>query len=376
MAVMCAARASGAGDIVRVAFIGDIMAHSEQLEAASGDKGWNFAPQFRRVLPLFRGALVVGNLETVFAGEDPGYAGYPMFNTPDELASNLRDAGVRVVTLANNHILDRGEAGAARTIETLDSVGILWMGLEEKDQETNEPRVVDYGGLKWAFLNYSYGSNNSSSTNAASRDVSLNRISNATVAEGLARAKDENPDVTVVCFHWGMEYATSPAKSARTLAELCFKNGADMVIGTHPHVLQPIEIAETERGVGLVAYSLGNFVSYQRTRPRERSVVLAVDVRKKEGGGSEIARVSVAPTWVSSQKPGGRRRIEVVYSGTGGPFNHEGLQGGILKRARDTGARVLDFLGARATPDAEGFYTLWDETSGDLGPRPRRKTPD
>jgi poly-gamma-glutamate synthesis protein (capsule biosynthesis protein) len=149
-----------------------------------------------------------------------------------------------------------------------------------------------------------------------------------------------------------------------------------MVIGTHPHVLQPIEVISSDRGRALVAYSLGNFVSNQRTLPRERSVVLAVDVEKKPGGGAAISRVSVAPTWVSSTRQSGRRRFQIVYGGTGGPFNHEGLSPAELGKARSAGSAVLDFLGAESDPDGMGFYALWDATSPDVLPESRRKSPE
>ena len=367
---------SGIG--ARLVFIGDIMAHATQLEAASGDRGYDFSPQFRRILPLFHDALVIGNLETVFAGEEAKYTGYPEFNTPDELAGTLARAGVQVLTLANNHILDRRESGAARTLEVLDRAGLLWTGVATKSDDLHSPLVVDYEGMRIAVLNYTYGSNNPPTKNPVSADVLLNFISPEAVESGLARARTLSPDLTVACFHWGNEYVFEPTKRDRSIAEICLQNGVDLVIGTHPHVLQPLEIRQSEAGErspALVAWSLGNFVSYQRTLPRERSVILAVDVEKRAGGGAAIKRVSVAPTWVSARWQEGRRRIEVVYAGMGGPFNHGGLPAAELKKARSAGDLALEFLGAKGDPDAAGFYTLWDSSSPDVLPAPGRKKP-
>ncbi|MDR2528866.1 MAG: CapA family protein [Synergistaceae bacterium] len=348
----------------RVVFVGDIMTHKEQLDAARRGGSWDFTPQFRRVRPLFENALVVGNLETVFAGEKSGFAGYPSFNTPDELADALVDLGVGVVTLANNHILDRGTAGAQRAIEVLDKVGIRWTGLG------GEPLTVDYAGLRWTFVSYSYGSNRA----AASGDI-LNTISDNVVEDGLSRARLSSSDVVVACFHWGNEYQYSPTARQRQVSALSFANGANLVIGTHPHVLQPMEVVKLEgRGYGLVAYSLGNFVSYQRTPPRERSVILAVDVEKTPDG-VRLTRVSAAPTRVSVAGAGKHRLVEVVYAGESPRFNHAGLPKKELQTARQAGRLVLDFLGAAVSADAEGFYTLWDATSPDALPKPRRKTP-
>ena len=365
----------------RALFIGDIMAHDQQLDAAAtrrnGAVEWDFAPQFRRVQPLFWGdALIVGNLETTFAGPERGYAGYPLFNTPDSLADALVGLGVHVVTLANNHILDRGAGGARRTVEVLNRAGILWTGLGLDDVPKNDALLVEHGGLRWAFVNYSYGSNRLLS----SSDVHLNVISDSAISEGLARARTLSPDIIAACFHWGEEYHFVPSAHQRRAAETALAEGAHLVIGTHPHVLQPMEIdiASSDHGADarLVAWSLGNFVSFQRTLPRERSCVLAVEVEKTdEDKGARLVRVSVAPTRVALVPSGGRRRAEVVYAGTGGSFNHAGLPPSELERTRKAGRRVLDFLGAGGEPDENGFYTLWSAEDPGRLPIPRLKSP-
>ena len=207
----------------------------------------------------------------------------------------------------------------------------------------------------------------------------MNLIADDAIVSGMAQAHTFEPDIVVVFFHWGQEYQHSPSKSQRLAAALCLENGADLVIGAHPHVLQPIEVTSREnsdKNYAVVAYSLGNFVSYQRTTPRERSVVLAVDVEKKPSSRAMVSRVSVAPTWVSARRENGRRKIEVVYAGNGGPFNHAGLPEMELTVARKTGRAVLDFLGASAEPDSDGFYTLWDALSPDVTPKSRRAKPE
>jgi poly-gamma-glutamate synthesis protein (capsule biosynthesis protein) len=373
----------------RLVFVGDIMVHKEQIQGALKGNVWNFTHQFRRVKPLFQNAFVVGNLETVFAGEKRGFAGYPSFNTPDELTDALSDLGVDLVTLANNHILDRGLTGAARTITVLDSADILWTGLGRGEVKPNEPLFVEYAGFRWAFVNYSYGSNHAvassealSSSEAltsgdvlASGDVRLNLISNASVESGLAQAWESSPDIVVACFHWGNEYQFIPTKRQREAAAFSVERGAHIVIGTHPHVLQPMEITSSDRGYSLTAYSLGNFISYQRIIPRERSAILAVDVEKKHGEQARISHVSVAPIWVSTTRPKGKFLIETVYAGTSPRFNHAGLSPNELWKARQAGKAVLEFLGAAEEPDGEGFYTLWNAASPDHLPQSRRKMP-
>ena len=124
-----------------------------------------------------------------------------------------------------------------------------------------------------------------------------------------------------------------------------------------------------------MAYSLGNFISYQRTLPRERSVIMAVDFNKSQERTARVSRVSVAPTWVSVTRGNGGRLIEVVYAGESPRFNHAGLGVTSLKTAKTSGKAVLDFLGARGEADAEGFYTLWDAVSPDVLPKAGRKAP-
>jgi len=362
------------GETVRatVVFVGDIMTHIQQLEAARFGATWDFEPQFRMVKPLFHNRLSVGNLETVFAGEKRKFSGYPLFNTPDELAGALLNLKIDVAMLANNHILDNGLDAALRTTKVLDGAGIYWTGLSSQ-YDPDAPLLVEHSGLKWAFINYSYGSNSPRKL-SKSEDLRLNVINDEAITSSLRRAAAYEPDMTVAYFHWGAEYQYNPSKSQRHTAALCLENGANLVIGAHPHVLQPIEVVRSDKGYAVVAYSLGNFVSYQRTKPRERSVVLAVDVEKKPGERAVVSRVSIAPTWVSARREGGRRRIEVLYAGSG-ELNNTTPPMGELKNARAAGSAVLDFLGATGGADGEGFYTLWNSEAPDVLPKGRRKSP-
>jgi poly-gamma-glutamate synthesis protein (capsule biosynthesis protein) len=372
LSIFFSAAAAGGDETVRAraVFVGDIMVHQEQLSAAWNGTSWDFKPQIRRTLPLFWNSLAIGNLETVFAGGKK-FSGYPVFNTPDELADALNYLGIDIVTLANNHIMDMGLDAAARTTKILDGAGIFWTGLSSRD-DPDEPLVVEYAGLRWGFVNYTYGSN-IRRTLVGSEDLALNSISDDAVIAGLNRAAAHSPDILVACLHWGNEYQHVPTKRQRDVAALCLGNGADIVIGTHPHVLQPIEITSSDR-YSVVAYSLGNFISSQRTKPRERGVVMAVNVEKEHGGRAAITRVSVAPIWVSYKNHSGKRRIEAVYAGEGGPFNHAGLPKGELASARDAGRAALEFLGAGELGE-DGFYTIWDSASPDKYPKGRRKTP-
>ena len=368
---------TGAETRARFLFIGDIMAHQQQLDAARNKSGsFDFSPQFKRVKPLLENEFLVGNLETVFAGtaKKLNYSGYPMFNTPDSLTYSLKDLDVDLLTLANNHIFDRGAAGARRTTEVLDSADLKWIGLGVGDVVSNDAIMLENNGIKAAFINHSYGSNLWPKSN----DVHLNVINEADLTQSLTRARALSPDIIIACFHWGNEYQFSPSIHQKNAADITFNNGADLIIGTHPHVLQPIEIrvSSEDNSVKAIAWSLGNFVSFQRTLPRERTCILAAEFVKDDEGVTRLAKISIAPLYVIAP---GSKRTWVTYAGTDentiGKLDFEGVSKTQLRSTQTIGQAVLDFLGTGSEADEYGFYTVWDETSPDVLPKSRRKSP-
>ena len=194
----------------RFLFIGDIMIHDQQLDAAKRKDGtYDFSPSFRRVKPLLSDAFLVGNLETVFAGTGKKlrYAGFPLFNTPDIFTENLsNDLGVDLLTLANNHIFDRGAEGARRTVSVLKSADIPCIGLGVDDIPSNDAIILDNNGIRTAFINHTYGSN----LWPKSSDVHLNVYGEDDIVTSMTRAKSLSPDVIIALFHWGNEYHHKP----------------------------------------------------------------------------------------------------------------------------------------------------------------------
>ena len=362
----------------RFIFIGDIMTHQQQLDAARDKSGnYDFSPQFRRIKPLLSDAFLVGNLETTFAGTEQNgrkihYAGFPFFNTPDVLTDTLNDLGVDLLTLANNHIFDRGALGARRTVEVLNSADIAWIGLGIDDVPSNDAVVLENDGISAAFVNYTYGSNEWPKSN----DVHLNVYNEADIIAGMERAKALSPDVIIACFHWGNEYHYNPNVHQKKAADIAFANGASLLVGTHPHVVQPVEVRVVSDEVKAVAWSLGNFVSFQRTLPRERSYILSAEFVKDDEGNTRLVKLGAAPTYVVAP---GQKRTEVTYSGSDevaiASLDFTGLSRNQIVNLRATGRNVLEFLGAQKTVDGYGFNVLWDEVSPDVLPVSRRKTP-
>ncbi|MDL2263788.1 CapA family protein [Synergistaceae bacterium OttesenSCG-928-I11] len=342
---------SSPAEASRVVFLGDVMMHEQQLTAARTGDDWNFARSFRAVRPLLEDALVVANLETVLAGGESGYSGRPPFNAPDALAPVLAESGVDILTLSNNHILDRGPEGAMRTARVAEEAGMLPLGLEGGLSRWANPLVVEHGGFRWAFVSL-LDPQIPGAQKMFSSDVRPAPLDETSLLHSLRAAREASPDFVVACVHWGEEYRTEPSDRQRDLAKRAIENGADIVIGTHPHVLQPVEMTQTARGVGFVAYSLGNFISHQRTPPRERSVALAVDVSRTDGA-ARIVRVSVA-TLVVRAIWRGRYSVEVEPAAMRDKKNMPGV-----------GADVLDFLGVSHSPDARGFHTVWGAEAGE-----------
>ena len=365
----------------RFLFIGDIMVHDQQLDAAKSGDTYDFSPSFRRVKPLLQGKFLVGNLETVLAGtgKQLKYAGFPFFNTPDVFTENLsNDLEVDLLTLANNHIFDMGFAGARRTVQVLKSADIPCIGLGLDSIPSNDAIVLDNNGIRAAFINHSYGSNEQPRRNKPplSTDVHLNVIASRDIRQSMTRAKALSPDVIIALFHWGNEYHFSPNVHQKRAADWAFNEGATLIVGTHPHVLQPVEVRKTSGDVKAVAWSLGNFVSFQRTLPRERSIILAADFVKNDEGSTRLAGLGCVPLYVVAP---GRKRTEVTYAGSEESviegLDFSGLSKSQVNNLRGIGRIVLDFLGAQKVSDDYGYSVLWREESGDVLPMSRRKSP-
>ncbi len=282
---------------LRMLFVGDVMQHDSQIRAALADAGaYDYLPSFQYVKPVISQADVAfANLEVTLAG--PPYKGYPQFSAPDQLAAGLKDAGFDVLVTANNHSLDRRRKGLERTIDVLDSLQVLHAGTykDSTSREMSYPLLIESNGFTLSLLNYTYGTNGIPVT----PPNIVNLIDTLQIKSDLLTAKEQRSDVIIVFMHWGAEYKDMPGKSQKELAEFCFRNGASLIVGAHPHVLQPM-YWEKDRGK-MVAYSLGNFVSGQQSRYRDGGAMLHVELRKVKidsVSNTRIDSVSYELVWV------------------------------------------------------------------------------
>jgi len=298
-------------DCVTIAAIGDIMVHGAQLKAAwdDGNQSYDFEPVFSQVKDLLSAAdLTIGNLETTLPGREELYSGYPQFGAPDALAAALKEAGVDILNTANNHACDKGERGLARTIKVLDEYGLLHVGTYQNRTayETQRILMVERNHIKIAVLSYTYGLNDI----AIPEGTYIGIIDQQQMAEDIKLARAQNPDFIICLLHWGTEYQRYPDDAQKKLIAFLFSEGVDVVLGGHPHVLQPFELQSVTDRYGttrphLVIYSLGNFVSNQRDRYRDGGIIFNFTLQKNnspdKGKSLDITDVHYTPTWVYVQ---------------------------------------------------------------------------
>lgn len=285
-------------DTVRLVFAGDVMGHDMQITGAwrdGGDSCYNYHPSFQWVKEYISSAdIAVANLEVTLAGTP--YRGYPQFSSHQSLAYALRDAGFDVLLTANNHTLDRGRRGMVRTLTVLDSIRMPHTGTfkDSAEWETGHPLVVEKNNFRFAILNYTYGTNGI----AVEKPNVVNYIDTVSMAADLAKAGRLKPDYIIVCIHWGVEYENKENAAQRKIAEFLARHGCNLIVGGHPHVVQPI--ARVPDGAGdsvAVAYSLGNFISNQRDRYRDGGITLDVTLIKT-GGAVKLHSIGYEPFWV------------------------------------------------------------------------------
>ena len=305
--------------VINIVGIGDSLCHSQNFkDAYDSETGtYDFSPMFKNVTKYIENATVaVGNLETTLAGEERGYSGYPTFNSPDELALDLKEMGIDILTTANNHCLDTGYNGLVSTLNTLDEYGIDHTGTSRSEEEQNTILFKDLEGIKTAFLCYTYGTNGIPIPSG--RDYSVNLIDKEFMKEQLDKAKEEGSELIVVSMHWGSEYRIKQTEEQEDLAEFLIKNGADIILGNHSHVPEPMEMKEVtlddgSKREGFVIYSMGNFFSAQTQEYTRDTLIVNVEVRKNgQTGEITIDKANYTPVYVYDNGTNAKDRYELL----------------------------------------------------------------
>jgi poly-gamma-glutamate capsule biosynthesis protein CapA/YwtB (metallophosphatase superfamily) len=302
-------------DTLRLLFTGDIMGHTPQIKSAEvvAGKKYDYTPCFQYVRPLVeRADIAIGNLELTLPGKPP-YSGYPMFRSPDELAVALKSSGFDMLVTANNHSNDARGAGVTSTIKTVRELGFQQTGtfLNEQDRKAHYPLMVYKNNFKIAVLNYTYDTNGV----PTEAPTIVNLIDSAQMAADLYEARARKPHFIIVVMHWGIEYQLKENADQRRLARFLIRNGADLIIGMHPHVIQPIRMESATMPDGtrkevLTVYSLGNFISNQRQPNTDGGIMFQVDLLKNKGSAQvRLGQHGYIPVWRYIHRPAAGKSV-------------------------------------------------------------------
>ena len=261
-------------------FAGDVMQHGPQIKGAYNSKTdrYEYEHTWRMIQPLIEEAdFAIANLEVTHAGKP--YTGYPQFSAPDDLSAALKNVGFDILLTANNHSCDNGAKGVIRTLDVLDSLQILHTGTfrSKEEREKTYPLIVEKQGLKIAILNYTYGTNGL----YVKEPLIVNYLDTTVMKTDFEKAK-KTADYIICTVHWGEEYQSLPNANQKKWEKFCYEMGADMIIGSHPHVIQPIERKNIHNKEKLTVFSLGNFVSNQRDRYKNGALLVRTSIEKKD----------------------------------------------------------------------------------------------
>ena len=288
---------------IEIVMVGDMLMHERVMESGYKEDGtYNFDHIFANVKDTIEGAdLAIVNQETILGGTELGLSGYPAFNSPFELGNSLVEAGFDVILHATNHTLDKGKTGVLNCMDFWDTnypdISYLGINKSQEEQDTNI-YIYEQDGIKIAILNYTYGTNGINPP--SDMPYIVNYLEEEKVTKDLQWA-EENADFTVVCPHWGTEYVLTATDNQKKWADIFLENGADLVIGTHPHVIEPIELLTDENGKEmLVYYSIGNFINGtsgtgEGTTNRMVGGIADITISLDEDGNAYIEKYDIIP---------------------------------------------------------------------------------
>lgn len=310
---------------VTLAAVGDIIVHSEQITAAYDNKSkeYNFNENFKYVKKYIdQSDIAYGTIEGTYSGGQLGYSGYPIFNSPETMLTALKNTGFDVINAANDHILDKGIDGYTTTINNLKSFDLKYTGISDGNGEDNF-LIEKINGIKIGFTSCTFSDKSKDGKKSLNNIYIPDELSNkinvfsySNLENDLLKLKlqidkirDMGAEFVVVGVHWGNEYSVTPSKEQREIANILNSYGVNLILGSHPHVIQPIETidsSETDTKT-LVAYSLGNFLSNQRFETMGNSlaadgVILQIKLSKSLGKKVVVESYSYVPTWVYKYK--------------------------------------------------------------------------
>ncbi|MED4015223.1 CapA family protein [Sutcliffiella cohnii] len=308
---------------VTLSAVGDLLIHDSVYHTAETADGYDFKPMINPVKQfLMETDISIANQETIIGGTEIGLSNYPSFNSPFEVADALLDAGIDIVSIANNHTLDRGERAIMNAIGHYEKIGMQYTGGYKDEEDRDTLRTITKNGLVFSFLSYTYGTNGIPIPQG--KDYLVNLIERDRIERDIAHAR-KHSDIVVVSMHWGVEYVLYPNQEQESLAQFLADAGADIVIGHHPHVLQPMQFIEKKDGGKMfVVYSLGNFLSAQVGNYKDIGGIVQLRIAKtidKDGSHVNIEVDQFIPTYVSQLRSAKYHIVPLANAGDYGFSN-------------------------------------------------------
>lgn len=256
--------------------VGDALIHSNlYLDAKKNNGVYDFKPMLEYIKPIInKYDLAYYNQETILGGTELGLSSYPRFNSPQEVGDAFTDSGFNLVSLANNHTMDRGEEGVLKSLQYWNSKNnVVKAGQYSSYEDRDIPRIYERNGIKYAFLSYTTWTNGLETPKG--KEYLNNVYSNEKAEKDISKVRKE-ADILIVAMHWGTEYYSGVSQQQEEIANYLSSLGVDIIVGTHPHVIEPIEYI----GKTLVIYSLGNFISDQNGIDRLTGLMVSLNIHK------------------------------------------------------------------------------------------------
>lgn len=306
---------------IDIVSLGNLIIHQSQINGAKNENGYDFSPSFQYIKEMVSEAdISLGILEGALAGGEP--TGYPIFNSPDEVIDSLRDTGIDVVNYANNHIYDYDDEGLQRTIEITKEKGLDVLGIKSTEEEKSY-LVKEVDGVKIGFASYVFETetiNGYKTINSNPVSINSENLINTfnyndlesfynRIASEISAMKAEGVEFIIASMHWGEEYNTYIEATQNEIAKKLNELGVDIILGGHPHVIQPYEIICNESGYStFVIYSQGNSLSNQSEQEigvaeSEDGIMIKFTLEKKDGNVS-LKEYKIIPTWVYKEEKG------------------------------------------------------------------------
>ena len=351
--------------VIRVGAVGDIMVMATQVYGALDDAtgGYDFSRSYVGVREQFRSVdFMMGNFECTLAGEDAGYSKkktdeerVDTFNSPDSVIDTLKDVGFDFLSTANNHALDRKMPGLLRTLDVLDEKGVLHTGTARSDEERDTPLVADVNGIRIGIVSATEIINKHDKwMTPEEASYAVTRLSQQTDRFGaeIQACRDAGADFIIAYPHWDKEHKSGPNALTRETAKRLFEQGVDLIFGSHPHVVQPIDYMTVTRSdgteyTGLLVYSMGNFISNMAPGPLKYGLYVEVEIEKGVDGRTTLRSAQYMPTYCFVRSEGKRYVHQVVpaLEDTGRIRAYSELSAKELEEVRTAREHVIEICG-------------------------------